>query len=151
MHAPGAGQDHPVTRADHASEVTVDLPQGPRAASVARSATREVLGRWRLPSVLDDVLVTVSELVTNAVRHGKPNVWLVLTHRLTSLDVAVHDERPLDGGSMRGSSNDDAESGRGLQIVRSLSDGVRYEDVPNDGKFVHARFSTPPDASSPAP
>lgn len=52
---------------------------------------------------------------------------------------------------MRGSHDQDAESGRGLQIVASLSSGVRYEDVPGDGKFVHASFATAPDNGPQAP
>lgn len=122
--------------------MVVDLPHGPRAAAAARSATREVLGRWRLPAVLDDVLLAVSELVTNAVVHGKPKVWLVLRRGASRVDVSVHDGRPLSDAPMEGSEDDRAESGRGLRIVRTLSDGVRYEQVADDGKFVHASFAT---------
>ena len=134
------------TTADGDSEQTVYLPDGPRAAAVARNAKRDVLGRWRLSSVLEDVLLAVSELVTNAVLHGKPKVWLVLRRRQSRVDVAVHDDRPMPDSRMRGSRTDNAESGRGLQIVGIISDGVSFEDVPGDGKFAHASFPTTPDA-----
>jgi len=94
--------------------------------------------------VLEDVLLAVSELVTNAVLHGKPKVWLVLRRRQAHVDVAVHDDRPMPDSTMRGSRTDDAESGRGLQIVGSISDGVSFEDVPGD-KFAHASVPTTPD------
>jgi anti-sigma regulatory factor (Ser/Thr protein kinase) len=138
---------HMTTTADGDNEQTVHLPDGPRAAAVARNATRDVLGRWRLSSVLEDVLLAVSELVTNAVLHGKPKVWLVLRRRQAHVHVAVHDDRPMPDSTMRGSRTDDAESGRGLRIVDIISDGVSFEDVPGDGKFAHASFPTTPDAA----
>lgn len=139
---------HMTTTSDGDNEQTVDLPDGPRAAEVARSATRDVLRRWRLSSVLDDVLLAVSELVTNAVLHGKPKVWLVLRRRQAHVDVAIHDDRPMVDSRMPGSHSDDAECGRGLQIVGVVSDGVSFEDVPGDGKFAHASFPTTPDVAA---
>lgn len=135
-----AGPDH---------EQTVALPEGLGAAAVARRETREVLKRWRMLSVLDDVVLSVSELVTNAVVHGRPRIWLVLRRRRAAVDVAVHDERPLRPATMHGSNgNQDAESGRGLQIVEEVSDGVRFQDVPGDGKFVSASFPAPADGAA---
>lgn len=100
-------------------QVLVELPQDGRAPSVARRATREALNRWRRAQ-LDNVLLAVSELVTNAVLHGRPTVALMLRRQVGSLIVRVHDGKPA--GDMRGTTADDAEHGRGLYMVRAVAD-----------------------------
>ncbi|MEO3823828.1 ATP-binding protein [Actinomadura sp. B10D3] len=57
-----------------------DLDPGPRAASRARALTGEALRRWHVtdPAALDDVVLIVDELVTNAVVHGSGPVRLTL-------------------------------------------------------------------------
>lgn len=51
---------------------TLDLPLGVIAPAAARTAVRHMLIAWELsePDWLDDAELVVSELVTNAVRHG---------------------------------------------------------------------------------
>jgi anti-sigma regulatory factor (Ser/Thr protein kinase) len=77
---------------------------------------------------------------------GAPRVWLVLRRCAARVEVAVHDGRPLSdgpmGGSQDGRADDSAESGRGLRIVRALTDDVHVEQVTGDGKIVHASFGT---------
>ena len=49
----------------------LELAAVPMASSEARRATRTHLQEWDVPtSVVDDALLVVSELVTNAVRHA---------------------------------------------------------------------------------
>ncbi|MCP9947560.1 ATP-binding protein [Actinomadura madurae] len=57
-----------------------DLDPGPRAASRARALAGEALRRWRVtdPAALDDIVLIVDELVTNAVVHGSGPVRLTL-------------------------------------------------------------------------
>jgi anti-sigma regulatory factor (Ser/Thr protein kinase) len=97
-------------------------------AGRARGFARTVLARHGAPvSLIDDVLLCVSEVVTNAVRHaaGAANLRIGVgdgTVRVEVLDrvageLAAHDPGPL------------ATSGRGLMIIERVADrwGVRPE------------------------
>ncbi len=118
--------------------MAVDLPSDRTAASVARERTRSVLRTWRLPALLDPLLLVVSELVGNAVRHGRPPVGLLLRRSGGGVRVEVHDEDatpPPAHGHLPGEA---AESGRGTFLVEAVSDETGVEQVPGDGKVVWA-------------
>jgi anti-sigma regulatory factor (Ser/Thr protein kinase) len=127
---------------DDARAVHVDLPQDLTAAKAARSATRTVLGRWRLPALLDPVLLTVSELVGNAVRHGRPPVDLRLRRAGAGVRVDVHDDAPEEPAV--GSNSDAAESGRGLLLVEAVAAETGVERIEGDGKIVWAQIEPDP-------
>ncbi len=127
----GAGED----------EVQVVLSDGPRAAGEARQAVRAVLAGWRLQGLLDEVTLVVSELVTNAVRHGLPPVRLVLTRVARELRVDVHDDGA--GRPSRRIVPEESESGRGLAIVEAVTRSTGVEQSENDGKVVYATFDVP--------
>lgn len=110
----------------------------PAAREFVRSAAA-VLG---LGSRLDDVLLCVSELTTNALVHGVPpgrgyQLRLLLNAAATSrrLRVEVHDS----GGGRPRLREPDGESGRGLLLVAALSDawGVGERDP---GKVAWCEF-----------
>lgn len=123
--------------------VQVPLDASDRAPGQARRATREVLTGWRLPALVDRVVLVVSELVTNAVRYGRPPVSLELRRVDGGVDVRVHDADPVGPPAIDGDEAPaDAESGRGLGIVSALATDVAYEQVPGDGKVVQASFDT---------
>ena len=126
-----------------AEVVHVDLRPGPHAPADARRATREVLRRWELPSLVDRVVLVVSELVTNSVRYGRPPLRLDLRRLRSCVRVDVHDtvqDEPVLHG--RAPVEDDRESGRGLLIVSAVADELGVEQVPGDGKHVYASFDT---------
>ncbi|MET7383524.1 ATP-binding protein, partial [Streptomyces sp. NPDC005526] len=55
------------------------LPPAPGAVSVVRRRVRAVLGGWNLPAdAVEDVLLVVSELITNALVHALPPATLRL-------------------------------------------------------------------------
>jgi len=106
----------------------------------------------------DDVIVVVSELVTNALRHavprpaGGPVRWPVqlglaqvrLTQPGADLYCAVSDPSdllpvPRDAGPLD-------ETGRGLQVIASLSDEWGSTPPGHMGKVVWARFTVAPPA-----
>ncbi len=127
--------------------VDVALPEDLSAPGQAREVARDALRRWRLPGLLDSVVLAVSELVTNAVRHGRPPVRMVLHLRRDAVRVDVRDaERGLPGST--GMPGDDAESGRGGAMIADLADESGVQAVPDDGKVVHATFVTRPPSSS---
>lgn len=118
--------------------VQVDLPEDATAAAAARTAARGVLGRWRLAQLLDPVLLTVSELVGNAVRHGRPPFGLQLKRSGAGVRVAVHDgatKEPALAGA-----DASAESGRGLLLVDAVASATGVEQIDGDGKHVWAQI-----------
>ena len=128
---------------DGGEVVRLELSCGPRAPGDARRATRDVLGRWGLPALVDRVVLVVSELVTNSVRYGRPPLRLDLCRLRSCVRIDVHDtvqEAPVLEG--RRPVDDDRESGRGLLIVSAVADEVGVEQVPGDGKHVYASFHT---------
>lgn len=124
--------------ADAPPPVVVDLPDDTTAPAVARERTRSVLRTWRLPALLDPLLLVVSELVGNAVRHGRPPVGLLLRRSGEGVRVEVHDEDAQAPTSGAGLPDDAAESGRGTFLVEAVSDETGVEQVPGDGKVVWA-------------
>ena len=128
-----------------AEHVHVDLPQDQRAPSEARRAARAALTSWRLPELVDAVALAVSELVTNAIRYGRPTVSVDLARQRSQVRVAVHDGDPTEPPAA-GQAEADAESGRGLAIVEALADDVVVEQIADDGKVVRVDFEAPPTA-----
>ncbi|MFJ9538673.1 ATP-binding protein [Streptomyces sp. NPDC101225] len=120
---------------------TALYPRDRRSVAVARDLTRITLADWGLTRRGDDVLLCVSELATNALLHGvPPNRCLRLCLTLTTdevLRVEVHDSG--SGEVLVPEPLLDAEGGRGLCLVRALSDawGVREREP---GKVVWCEF-----------
>jgi anti-sigma regulatory factor (Ser/Thr protein kinase) len=89
------------------------------------------------PDTADAVVLTVSELVTNAHRHAHSTAQLVMTWDSRCLHVSVHDsstELPRSG-----EPGDHALGGRGLFLVDALSDSWEARRCPH-GKSVTACF-----------
>jgi hypothetical protein len=121
------------------------LPTVPR---VARSYTALVLLGWGLGDVVEDSQAVVSELAANAVHaatgedggpayngDGKlPVVWVRLMTNLALVAIEVWDTLPSAVGfpALR-HAGPDAESGRGLEIVASLSIDWGWERVASMG------------------
>ncbi|MCW7941273.1 response regulator receiver protein [Streptomyces hygroscopicus] len=102
------------------------LPHDPRAVPAVRRRVRAVLTTWNLSEdVVQDVLVVVSELVTNAVIHALPPAALRLSQSLAEGRRAVHvevsDAGPAAPAGLSALSVDPDEHGRGIDIVRTLS------------------------------
>jgi len=119
----------------------------PIAGGVAagRDWTREHLASlpWTkdAPDTVDDVLLTVSELITNAHVHAGSTAELVLAWDSRCLTVHVGDTDPglpaaqRDDGSL-------APSGRGLAIVDAVADEWSACPAPH-GKAIVACFHPP--------
>jgi anti-sigma regulatory factor (Ser/Thr protein kinase) len=107
-----------------------DLPAGPTAAAAARELTRAALRGWTVGEAadIDDVVLMVDELVTNAVVHGAGPVRLQLRRTGVSLVGEVSDAGPALPAAPP-DQQAHAESGRGLWLVAMLSadHGVRPE------------------------
>jgi anti-sigma regulatory factor (Ser/Thr protein kinase) len=100
----------------------------------ARAWTREILGEWHLADLTDTAETIVSELVANAAVHastgpGRPVIHLALAFDHGELAILVSDHNP-DVPQAQHPAEDD-ESGRGLLMVKALSD--RYGCYPLEG------------------
>jgi anti-sigma regulatory factor (Ser/Thr protein kinase) len=100
----------------------VRLTAGPVAAGEARSQVRAAIRDWDVPVDEDVAVLLTSELVTNAITHqaGRSSVTLALTCSPGQLRIDVHDtsrDRPVLAAAPV-----DAETGRGLMLVATLSD-----------------------------
>ncbi|MEV5062246.1 ATP-binding protein [Streptomyces sp. NPDC053794] len=116
----------------------------PASVAGARTFVVDVLADWRLFGRADDVRVCVSELATNALRHGapKPDEFLVrvLHDDDTRVRVEVLDRN--DGVPVARQAPPDDPHGRGLFLVEALADD--WGVVPGEGtKSVWAEFKFP--------
>ncbi|MFI9611998.1 SpoIIE family protein phosphatase [Streptomyces sp. NPDC052023] len=112
--------------------VSWELAPEPSAAGSARALASAQLARWGLEDQIPVTELIVSELVTNAIRHGTGPFRLRLV-RHESLTCEVHDTSGCAPRRRQARSTD--EGGRGLLIVDQLSSrwGTRYTA---DGKII---------------
>ncbi|MCM2416808.1 ATP-binding protein [Streptomyces sp. RKAG293] len=88
------------------------------------------------PTFHDDVLLVVSELVTNAVRHAPGPLTLRLALLCDRIEITVRDTDPRSPAPR----TPDPTGGRGWPIIQSLACDVRV--IPDhDGKTVHAELA----------
>ena len=137
------GHTRDVTDDAAAPEVQVALPPDLTAAREARAATKRILPGWRLGALLDSVLLVVSELVGNAVRHGRPPVDLRLRQAGRGVRIDVHDEEAAPPSAAELTA--DAESCRGLLLVEAVAVESGVEHLAGDGKVVWARVEPEPE------
>ena len=130
-----------------ADVVRVDLRTSAQAPAHGRRIVTDVLRHAGLPELADTASLLVSELVTNALRHGGGPRELLVHVDADGVDVGVRDESPrpphpgsTDGpGAARVIEGGLAEGGRGLLLVELLADtwGWRPEGT---GKVVWFRL-----------
>jgi two-component sensor histidine kinase len=99
--------------------LSISLTAGPAAAAEARRHVQDAIETWGVSADPFVAALLTSELVTNAIRHAGGPVKVFVTCSCGHLRVYVHDgsrewPAPLD-------SPVDAEDGRGLMLVTSLS------------------------------
>jgi anti-sigma regulatory factor (Ser/Thr protein kinase) len=93
---------------------------GPRAVSAARRYARDTLGGTIAEDVLDDVLLCLSELATNALRHAHADEFLVkLWAGPGRVRVECHD-RASAWPRLRRPGGEET-CGRGLMLVDSMT------------------------------
>ena len=128
--------------------VVVELPNDSSAPGVARKCVRDTFARWGLSVLLDDAELAVSELVTNAYKHGLPPVVLTLQQVAGRVRVDVSDTRPAVATlEWPVASKDSDESGRGRSIVQAVSDQSGTEDL-QGGKSSYASWDVDPHTPS---
>jgi anti-sigma regulatory factor (Ser/Thr protein kinase) len=109
---------------------TWSFPREPASVGRARSFVRDVLTEdscdWLNDELRERVVLLVSEVATNAVRHGAGAHFWVECHLADSarLTVSVYDEGP--GRPRQRHATVDDESGRGLELLDLLADEWRF-------------------------
>lgn len=122
-----------------ATEAALDLAQHPTSVRKAREFVSRTLSEWDLERLVDDALLVVSELATNALTHADSacRVRLALTSatvRIDVLDTGAGTPEPQPASST-------AEHGRGLHLVGALTSAWGLEVVPGEGKLVWAELT----------
>jgi anti-sigma regulatory factor (Ser/Thr protein kinase) len=120
-------------RTDVLEQRKLALRAVPDAAPTARAALRELLAGTPFAERLDDGELALSELVTNAVLHGRDPIGMTVTRTSVCVRVEVSDGSPVSPSfSMLDPT---AVTGRGLMIISAASDRWGVEPLP-DGKCV---------------
>jgi anti-sigma regulatory factor (Ser/Thr protein kinase) len=130
-----------------AAQPAAECALGPSLESVGigRRFTRTALRLWDMPGLCDQAELVVSELVTNAIRHGLLSarrtiedypIGLRLLSQVPFVTCMVTDP----GGLMPvlAAADADAESGRGLHVVASTSLRWGWRPLEAGGKVVWA-------------
>lgn len=165
--APAKSQEHPLFLGEqpiYTSNLAVrtglgstlfaarQIPAATDCCYVARQFTRHTLHGWDLHGICDDTVQIASELVANAVRHGRARnapsgsaqtaVWLALALRPRTLLCIVRD--PSRRRPHLAPPPPLAERNRGLPIVDALSSRWGWTaDTRVSGKSVWARVPLP--------
>lgn len=113
-----------------------DFPPTPETAAAAREFIHDTLLSWGVPGPFDDVILLVSELVTNAVIHARSSLEVTARRREGSTEVMVTDSTPERAVPQAGPlavetsppTEDDREGGLGLALASAIASswGVSY-------------------------
>lgn len=99
--------------------VTTHFPAAPASVPEGRAFLHKALTSWNCTERADDALLLLSETLTNAVQHSEGPIGLHLHRTATDLTVEVSDPSPqLPQPRV---AVEEAESGRGLILVRALA------------------------------
>jgi two-component system, sensor histidine kinase PdtaS len=117
------------------------FPAGPAAPAVARRALEEFLrGHGADPWALADVLLAVSEVVTNCVVHGyrgRPGGQVALEARRTGDTLVL---TVADRGRGMGARTDSPGLGLGLSVVKRIASTVDISAPDGGGTRVSMSF-----------
>jgi signal transduction histidine kinase len=110
----------------------------------ARELVRKTLAGWGLGEQAELAELVVTELATNALRHGTGPIDIRLSYSGNDLRTEVHDHGA--GRPVRRPTTADDEQGRGLELLDGLIDlngGARgvVGDTDSPGKIVYVVLS----------
>jgi anti-sigma regulatory factor (Ser/Thr protein kinase) len=120
-----------------------------RSVGAARDFTVATLMRWGAAQRCEDIVIVVSELLTNALHHAMPEtretcvrspIRLALLQPGPSVVCAVAD--PSRRTPVLKRPGHLAETGRGLHVISALADAWGFTAPGDSGKVVWAIFSS---------
>ncbi|MFD7661532.1 ATP-binding protein [Streptomyces sp. NPDC059788] len=114
-------------------EDLLDYSPFPKSVRLARYRMARLLWEWGYGHLVDDVELLVSELLTNAITHGRVPGRLVRVHLTVGKEVlrlSVSDARGEVRPYVKEATADDC-GGRGLVLVREVAArwGVRDREI----------------------
>jgi anti-sigma regulatory factor (Ser/Thr protein kinase) len=115
------------------ADVSRRFPRASSSPRLARWFVAEVLRSWDCHDLVDDAVLVVSELATNAMAHGGTDFTVSLVKSGPVIRVIVGDGSSTVPTYRKAPVS--AENGRGLHLVENLSRGWGYELVAG-GKLV---------------
>lgn len=125
----------------------IRLRRGPVAVPEARSNVRAAIRSWDVPVDLDAAILLTSELVTNAIRNEVAgSIMLAISCSRGYFRVDVHDTSCTMPAMADAPA--DAETGRGLMLVDSLSSEWGFYRTPS-GKAVYFTLAFQDDIPGP--
>jgi len=134
-----------VDGAQHEGEASrtqvIELDGDPDAPARGRHAVTAVLDEWGCePGSREDLLLVVSELVTNAVVHGAEPIRVTMVRAPERVRVEVTDGAAASSPHGNPRPPADAETGRGLSVVTRLAVAWGWRASPGRGKTVWAEL-----------
>lgn len=128
------------------------LSSSAASSAIARRQIAEQLHRWNLEHLADDIVLTVSELVTNGVSHGSGPVWhslrLIEADGVMSVRLVVGDHGSGWGTAVPSGTRWYEECGRGLCMVEAVATAWGRVAF-SGGHVVWADFAVQPLADTP--
>jgi anti-sigma regulatory factor (Ser/Thr protein kinase) len=119
----------------------IELDGDADAPSRGRQAVTAVLDDWGCaPGTREDLLLVVSELVTNAVVHGAEPIVVTMVRAAERVRVEVTDGATESSPHTNPRPAADAENGRGLSVVTRLAVAWGWRASPGNGKTVWAEL-----------
>jgi len=115
----GAKPSHPRT-ARRLRSVSITAPAKPRSVSLLRGRACVLFAGWAMS--IDEqstAELVISELLTNAVRHGHDEMTLVVARTDSTLEITVVDHG--EAAETTAAAGDPDEHGRGLVIVAAVT------------------------------
>ena len=107
------------------------LPASSVSPAAARDWARHAGCQVHAVDLLDDALLLITELVTNAVLHGGPPILLAIECDDTSLHVRVRDGSPALPA--RREAGQESQNGRGMTLVELLTSTWGVVPVAHEG------------------
>lgn len=132
----------PTGPAPQEQQAKVQISPHLNAVPAARAFLTRLLGAWDVPpEQTDNAALLTTELLSNAIRHGRGRVLLeVCLEQVPGLGTALH-VRVVDDSQVPprlGAPDADSEGGRGMWLVDAIAEqwGADIEPPPEQGKAV---------------
>jgi anti-sigma regulatory factor (Ser/Thr protein kinase) len=121
------------------------IPPDPERLADVRHALGHSLAITQVdPDLAADMLVVVSEAVTNAIRHGDGDITTAWRIDDDQIELEVSDHGPGFTFSRPTWPGPDALAGRGLALIDRLTDWLEVSPLGSDGTTVRMRRSVVP-------